>query len=137
MPLYVYQVIEPDGSDGEVFEVMQRMSEPVLATHPESGKPVRRLIAAPNTVTRYGAGNISNDRLGKLGFTNLTIEQDGVGVGNLHPQQNPYGYQFDRTHLALQKDAPDPRVAQPQSIGRVVALPRVGGLHHRYDRRAA
>ena len=46
-------------------------------------------------------------------------------------------YHFDRTHLALQKDAPDPRAAQPQSIGRVVALPRVGGLHHRYDRRAA
>ena len=38
MPLYVYQVIEPDGSDGEVFEIMQRMSEPALATHPESGK---------------------------------------------------------------------------------------------------
>jgi hypothetical protein len=69
MPLYVYQVIEPDGSDGEVFEVMQRMSEPPLTTHPESGKPVRRLIAAPNTVTRFGAANLSPERLGKLGFT--------------------------------------------------------------------
>jgi predicted nucleic acid-binding Zn ribbon protein len=78
MPLYVYQVVEPDGSDGEVFEVMQRMSEPVLAAHPESGKPVRRLIAAPNTVTRFGAGNISNDRLGRLGFTKYEKSSDGT-----------------------------------------------------------
>ena len=77
MPLYVYQVIEPDGTDGEVFEVMQRMSEAPLATHPESGKPVRRLIAAPNTVTRFGAGNLSPERLGKLGFTQYKKAGDG------------------------------------------------------------
>ncbi|HJZ90918.1 MAG TPA: zinc ribbon domain-containing protein [Gemmataceae bacterium] len=77
MPLYVYQVIEPDGSDGEVFEVMQRMSDPPLAAHPESGKPVRRLIAAPNAVTRFGAGNLSNDRLGRLGFTKYEKAGDG------------------------------------------------------------
>jgi hypothetical protein len=69
MPLYVYQVIEPDGTDGEIFEVMQRMSDPPLDAHPETGKPVRRLIAAPNTVTRFGPGNLSNERLGRLGFT--------------------------------------------------------------------
>jgi predicted nucleic acid-binding Zn ribbon protein len=77
MPLYVYQVIEPDGSDGEVFEVMQRMSEPPLTAHPESGKPVRRLLAAPNAVTRYGAGNLSPDRLSKLGFTQYRKGSDG------------------------------------------------------------
>ena len=77
MPLYVYQVIEPDGSDGEVFEVMQRMSEPPLETHPETGKPVRRLIAAPNTVTKFGAGNLSPERLGKLGFTQYKKAGDG------------------------------------------------------------
>ena len=27
--------------------------------------------------------------------------------------------------------------AQPLKIGRVVELPQVGGLHHRYERRAA
>lgn len=46
-------------------------------------------------------------------------------------------YQRDRTHLALDKDAPGPRATQPLSVGRVVALPRVGGLHHRYERLAA
>ena len=69
MPLYVYQVIEPDGADGEVFEVIQRMSDPPLTAHPENGKPVRRLLAAPNAVTRYGPANLSNERLGRLGFT--------------------------------------------------------------------
>ena len=77
MPLYVYQVIEPDGSEGEVFEVMQRMSDAPLTTHPESGKPVRRIIAAPNAVTRYGSGNLSNERLGKLGFTKYERAGDG------------------------------------------------------------
>jgi len=77
MPLYVYQVIEPDGSDGEVFEVMQRMSDSPLTAHPENGKPVRRLLAAPNTVTRYGSANLSNERLGRLGFTKY--EKSGSG----------------------------------------------------------
>jgi len=77
MPLYVYQVIESDGTDGEVFEVIQRMSDPPLTTQPESGKPVRRLLAAPNTVTRYGAANLSNERLGKLGFTKYEKSGDG------------------------------------------------------------
>ena len=46
-------------------------------------------------------------------------------------------YQRSRTHLSLDKDAPDPRDVQPPSMGKVVELPEVGGLHHRYERRAA
>jgi hypothetical protein len=44
---------------------------------------------------------------------------------------------YSRTHLGLAKDAPIPRPVQPPSLGRVIALPQVGGLHHRYERRAA
>ncbi len=77
MPLYVYQVIEADGSDGEVFEVLQSMSEPVLTVHPENGKPVIKLIAAPNAVTRYTTGQLSNSNLGKLGFTKYEKAGDG------------------------------------------------------------
>jgi hypothetical protein len=40
-----------------------------------------------------------------------------------------------RTHLSLEKDAPVPRSATPS--GRVVAIPEVHGLHHRYTRVAA
>ena len=41
-------------------------------------------------------------------------------------------YNESRTHLSLKKDAPIPRDAQ--SVGRVLALPILGGLHHRYVR---
>ena len=46
-------------------------------------------------------------------------------------------YNDSRTHLSLAKDAPIPRRITPPSDGRVVAIPHVGGLHHRYERRAA
>jgi putative transposase len=42
-----------------------------------------------------------------------------------------------RTHLSLAKDSPEPRVVQPPEIGPVVSVRQVGGLHHRYERRAA
>ena len=45
-------------------------------------------------------------------------------------------YQLSRTHLSLDKDAPDPRDVQPPALGEVVELPKVGGLHHRYNDRA-
>jgi transposase InsO family protein len=46
-------------------------------------------------------------------------------------------YQRTRTHLSLDKDCPDPRPIQLRSVGKVVAIPKVGGLHHRYERLAA
>ena len=46
-------------------------------------------------------------------------------------------YQRSRTHLALGKDAPEARAVEPPEQGCVVAIPQVGGLHHRYQRRAA
>jgi len=46
-------------------------------------------------------------------------------------------YQHSRTHLSLAKDAPEPRPIQPPQAGDVIELPQVGGLHHRYERRAA
>jgi len=46
-------------------------------------------------------------------------------------------YHRSRTHLSLGKDSPEPRAIQPLEMGPVVAVPQVGGLHHRYERRAA
>ena len=46
-------------------------------------------------------------------------------------------YHRARTHLSLGKDAPDTRPVQLPSAGEIVAFPEVGGLHHRYERRAA
>jgi hypothetical protein len=39
--------------------------------------------------------------------------------------------------LSLNKDTPIPRHVTPPEDGAVVAIPEVGGLHHRYERRAA
>ena len=46
-------------------------------------------------------------------------------------------YHKSRTHLALEKDSPKPRPIQPPETGRIVSFPEIGGLHHRYERRAA
>jgi transposase InsO family protein len=46
-------------------------------------------------------------------------------------------YHGSQTHLALGKDAPELRELEPPDGGNVIALPMVGGLHHRYTRRAA
>ncbi len=46
-------------------------------------------------------------------------------------------YSETRTHLGLGKDCPEARTIEPPEAGRIVALPQVGGLHHRYTRRAA
>jgi transposase InsO family protein len=46
-------------------------------------------------------------------------------------------YHRSRTHLGLQKDAPEPRSIQSAELGQVISIPEVGGLHHRYERRAA
>ena len=39
-------------------------------------------------------------------------------------------YNEARTHLSLQKDAPIPRAAQ--TVGQMLAVPILGGLHHQY-----
>ena len=46
-------------------------------------------------------------------------------------------YLRSRTHLALGKDTPVTRPISPLSAERIVAIPEVDGLHHRYDRIAA
>ena len=46
-------------------------------------------------------------------------------------------YHQARTHLALDKDAPDLRPIQRPATGKIVQRPEVGGLHHRYIRQAA
>ena len=46
-------------------------------------------------------------------------------------------YHGSRTHLALDKDTPEIRQRESPDGGKVIALPMVGGLHHRYARRAA
>jgi len=46
-------------------------------------------------------------------------------------------YHRSRTHLSLGKDSPVSRPVENAKAGEVIALPQVGGLHHRYERLAA
>jgi transposase InsO family protein len=45
-------------------------------------------------------------------------------------------YHEARSHLSLDRNAPIPRQVEPPRQGRVIAIPHVGGLHHRYTRAA-
>jgi transposase InsO family protein len=54
-----------------------------------------------------------------------------------HLHQYVAYYHGWRTHLSLDKDSPNPRVAQPATGGSIAEVPDVGGLHHHDERRAA
>jgi hypothetical protein len=58
---------------------------------------------------------------------------EGSGGGPLHSLRRHH----TRTHLSLTKDAPDGRPVEPPALGNIVPIREVGGLHHRYVRRAA
>ena len=45
-------------------------------------------------------------------------------------------YHTARTHLALDKQSPEPRQVSSPDRGKVVAFPHIGGLHHEYRRAA-
>ena len=46
-------------------------------------------------------------------------------------------YHSCRTHVSREKDAPEPRLVESPTMGKVTAVPKVGGLHHYYKRLAA
>jgi len=62
-----------------------------------------------------------------------------LGERHLHRILTSYFayYHRSRTHLSLDKEAPEPRPVLQDDAGEVVELPEVGGLHHRYERRLA
>lgn len=77
VPTYAYAIVKPDGTDGEVFEVFQRISDPPLTVHPETGEPVRKLIVAPQVQTSSDAQRFSKSNLERLGFSRF--ERKGSG----------------------------------------------------------
>lgn len=73
MPIYVYELINDDGSAGERFEIHQSMKEDALKKHPETGQPVRRVFLPPNLASKYTPGQtaskLDNRSVEKAGFT--------------------------------------------------------------------
>ncbi len=80
MPIYKYVTIEPDGSEGEIFEVEQSIKSPVLKKHPENGKPVKRIFEKPNINIEYTPGREKSlseiSRIKKAGF--VVLEKDKI-----------------------------------------------------------
>ncbi len=48
MPIYVYEIIRPDGKPGKRFELFQNVSEKALTRHPDTGALVQRVYFAPH-----------------------------------------------------------------------------------------
>lgn len=73
MPIYTYQVMHEDGSEGEIFEISHGMNEPALTVHPETGERVVRVLQAPHIAgwshERHGKQLTSDKNLDRLGFT--------------------------------------------------------------------
>ena len=90
MPLYEYVILNEDASEGSTFEVLQRISDPPLKRHPQTGQKVRRIMSAPSVKKQYSGGPIrgdtSNKNLERLGFTKYQKSKTGtyekvVGTG--------------------------------------------------------
>lgn len=118
-----YLLRDRDGSYGELFsQTTQAIGMKEVLTAPRSpwqNAYVERLI-----------GSIRRDCLDHV----LVFNQRGLQrILRLYFDY----YEQSRTHLGLEKDAPISRPVQAPVMGKVVALPQVGGLHHRYERRAA
>ena len=83
MPIYVYEVITADESDGEQFEIFQNMADAPLTKHPESGLPVRRVFQPPAIGGKWsesamGKSVADDKKLDRLGFTKYVKSGDGT-----------------------------------------------------------
>ena len=84
MPLRRYIVIQPDGAEGQEFEVDLPPDAPDFTQHPVTKEPCRRVLESPTLTTKYGEGamkqGLSDQRLARAGFQKL--EKDGQGGWN-------------------------------------------------------
>ena len=73
MPTYVYRVIASDPNAPEqLFEVRQSIHDAPLTVHPETGRPVERVILPP----RIGK-SIGNSDIAAAGLTKYKRMSDG------------------------------------------------------------
>jgi hypothetical protein len=109
------------------------------AERPSIPKDVRELIRSMNKANPFwGAPRVHGEIL-KLGIelSQATVPSTWSGVQSYPRKPGARFSHRSRIHLALDKDAPEPRPVHPPEFGTVISLSKVGGLHHRYERRAA
>jgi putative transposase len=100
-----------------------------------TGMGIHEIVTAPRSPWQnaYAERLIGSIRRECLDHVIVVSE---IGLSRILTRYMAY-YHESRTHLSLAKDSPQPRPIARPTIGPIVAIPQVGGLHHRYDRRAA
>ncbi|MDR0535513.1 MAG: hypothetical protein LBG65_04065 [Puniceicoccales bacterium] len=88
---HTYQIINPDGTGGELFEVEQPAAAPPLLTHPLTGQPVRRVPNSFSLAGRHSERAIratlrDTAALSRLGFARY--EKDNAS-GRYHKTNGP------------------------------------------------
>jgi transposase InsO family protein len=96
---------------------------------------IKELLAAPHSPWQ----NPFAERL--IGSIRRECLNHVLVLGERHLRRTPARYfayyHRARTHLSLDKDAPHGRSIEQPKLGRVIPIREVGGLPHRYIRRAA
>ncbi len=92
----------------------------VMCTHPFAKKALTLHLACSEGHERYFGCNLMHRRVLASSHQHLMAEA---------PKYVDY-YHSCRTHLSLEKDAPEPRRVESPAMGKVRAIPKVGGLHH-------
>ena len=118
-----------------VFDRDSKFSAEVIRTIESMGiEPVKTSFRSPwqNGVAERWVSSVRSEMLDHV----IVLNEEHLR--RLMSQYVAY-YQHDRTHLGLEKDSPIPRevMNKPREGGTAVSLPRVGGLHHRYEWRKA
>ena len=114
-----------------IFDRAANFNKEVVSTVKSFGiQPKRSSFRSPwqNGVAERWVGSCRRDLL------NYVIVLNERHLNRLMNEYVRY-YHDDRTHLALEKGTPAGRTAAKGSGAgsRVIAMPRLGGLHHRYD----
>ena len=113
-----------------IFDRDAKFSAAVISTVKQNGtEPVRTAFRSPwqNGVAERWVGSVRRDLLDHVIILNerhlRRLLRDYVRY-----------YHEDRTHLGLGKDTPCGRVTASTvpSASKIISLPRLGGLHHRY-----
>lgn len=114
-----------------IFDRAANFNQEVISTIKNMGiEPKRTSFRSPwqNGVAERWVGNCRRDLLDHI------IVLNERHLRRLMKEYVRY-YHEDRTHLALAKQTPAGRGAEENSgeSFRIVSMPRLGGLHHRYD----
>ena len=131
------QIIEAFPADGDEPKYLLRDRDSIYGE--EFRRRVQRMgIEQVITARRSPWQNPYAERV--IGSIRRECTDHMIVLGENHLRQILLSYQTyyneARTHLSLERNSPVPRRIEPPSMGSVVAIPQVGGLHDRYSRAA-